>query len=231
MKLAIITGIWGRPEVFRLFARGIKKLIKESDLEITCIVAGSQGIISKQSVPKEFYYAEVPNQPLGHKMNVTSLIAQAFHPDYVLCVGSDDIITPECLKVYHQIMQRGVDYICMNDLYFYDIVSGKALYWAGYNQRTNRGHAVGTGRMLSKKLMDQLEWRPWCRTGFDHVLDTGMHTKLSRLKFCSEMFSCKEHGVMAVDVKSKVNMTPFMRWDNSEFIEPEIITSKIPYLV
>jgi hypothetical protein len=40
----------------------------------------------------------------------------------------------------------------------------------------------------------------------------------------------RQHGVMAVDIKSRENMTPFARWDNADFIKPQIITKHFPYL-
>jgi hypothetical protein len=40
----------------------------------------------------------------------------------------------------------------------------------------------------------------------------------------------KEKGMFALDIKSSTNMTPFKKWDNSEFIETEIIKKQFPYI-
>jgi hypothetical protein len=71
LKLAIVTGVWKRPEVFKLFAKGMHDLRASSSLDITVIVAGSEGIKSRSMVEQyPFYYIEAKNDPLAAKMNV-----------------------------------------------------------------------------------------------------------------------------------------------------------------
>ena len=46
MKISIVTGVWKRPEVFEMFAQGIKNL----GVEVDVIVAGSEGKRSRDMV-------------------------------------------------------------------------------------------------------------------------------------------------------------------------------------
>src|SRR5688500_3149553 len=123
MRLAIVTGVWKRPEVFEMFAEGVKLLQSHfSDrLEIVVCVAGSEGKASQEMVRKHknFFYTEHSNKPLGVKMNVACLLAKRMSPDYCLMMGSDDIIGVDLMEEYLIQMQKGIDYIYLMDCYFF----------------------------------------------------------------------------------------------------------------
>lgn len=220
-KLAVVVPVWGRWNIFDMFARNIHRLQNEiKDCEIVCCVAGSEGKTSEDKARKNgFDYVEWPNPPLGQKVNRAAMLAKKHNPDWCLMMGSDDLISPELLNKY---LEYTEDYIYVTDGYFYDLVSGKALYWAGYNRQDNIGHPLGAGRMLSRNLMNQLNWQPWCEDKLHNLLDTSMNKRLGKCTYTKRALKCISDG-MLVDIKSHENMTPFSRWPNSEFIKPDVI--------
>jgi len=230
MKLVIITGVWQRPEVFEMFARATKKL-KHEDVEIKVVVAGSEGKKTEKAVTSHgFYYMEVPNQPLAEKMNATVEGAKQLEADYVLCVGSDDIITQELLDIYVEQMKAGVDFVGVLDWYFFDTVSKRFAYWGGYREQWRKGHTCGAGRLLSKRLLEQWGWAIW-ENRHSTILDTSMQQKLEKTKHKSYIFSLKEKGVLAFDIKSATNMTPFQLWDNTKYINDSTIKKQFNQLI
>lgn len=221
MNITICTGVWKRPEVFKLFAKGVKNL----PYNIRVIVSGSEGVTSRRLVTSEgFEYIEKRNKPLSNKMNAATQAAKG--SDYVICMGSDDIITPEVFALYMRYMKRGYEFIGLEDLYFYDLRSSKALYWAGYSDH-RKGLTVGAGRCISANVMESWNWKPW-DDGLNKYLDSSMTAKMNVGK--SKSINLKKNGLIAVDLKSKINITPFSKWENAEYINPEIITEKLPYL-
>jgi hypothetical protein len=224
-RLAIVTGCWKRPEIFELFANSIKKLSNDS-IEIITIVAGSEGEKSKQMVEKHgFFYIEIDNDPLATKMNSTTLLAKKFGVDFVLCVGSDDIISNELLEKYAESMKNQIDYTAVLDWYFFDTTTDKFAYWGGYIDERRKGHTCGAGRMISARLMDQWNWQPW-DVKHSKVLDNSMEDKLKKTPHTSEIFSLKKLNIFAFDIKSSTNMTPFELWPNTEFITSKEIIKK-----
>ena len=217
-KIAIITAVWKRPEVFAMFARNVHRLSK--DFDIVCCVAGSERSKSEAMVKDQgFDYVEWKNPPLGQKMNRAAMLAAKHNPDYCLMMGSDDLISPELLRNY---LKHIEDYIYVTDGYFYDLESKRALYWAGYNRNLNRGHALGAGRFMSRNLMDQLNWQPWLDDRLHNLLDTSMDKRLAQCKYTKRALKCISHGLL-VDVKSPENMTKFQRWTNTEYINSRVI--------
>lgn len=216
LRLAIVTGVWKRPEIFELFAKKTKQL-KHKEVDIVVIVAGSEGDKTRKQVEKHgFKYIEIPNQPLAHKMNCTTDLAGKYKCDYVLCVGSDDIITQPLFDFYVEEMKKGTDFVGTLDWYFYDTNTKKFAYWGGYTDR-RRGHTCGAGRLLSSKLMNEFKWKPW-DLEHSHVLDNSMQQKLTKIEHTSRIISLKKEGLIGLDVKSSTNMTPFELWENTSYI-------------
>lgn len=230
MKIAIVTGVWQRPQIFELFAKGVHELEKIEGIELLTIVAGSEGELSKNMVEKHsFHYIEIPNQPLATKMNATILKAKEFNVNYVLCLGSDDIIHPDLMLKYIEQMEKGVDFIGVLDFYFLETTTKKCLYWGGYRDSRRKNHTCGAGRILSKNLLNKWNWTVW-KNKHSHILDSSMQEKLSVTPHTSCIFSLKDFDLYGLDLKSETNMTKFALWDNTNYIDNSIIFEKFKYL-
>lgn len=231
-KLCIVTGMWQRPEIFKMFAEGVKVLQENfrHRIDIICCVSGSEGKESKRLAEGYgFKYVEVPNKPLGVKMNKSLELARALNPDYCLMVGSDDLIGVKLMNRYLGIMDSGIDYTCLMDCYFFDTKTKKGLYWAGYTKPHNKGKAGGVGKLISKSLLDKINWNCF-PPGFDRILDTGFEKQLEKVKFSEVKINLKEENLFALDIKSSNNMTPFAQWDNSVFVDgKEMLNKNLPH--
>jgi len=220
IKPCIVTGMWKRPEVFEIFGNHYK------ELGIDIIVVGSEGETSKKLAESfGFTYLERPNNPLGSKMNATITEAMKRGYSHVICVGSDDLLSSELLDYYKSLMRSGYDFIGVTDFYFYEMSSGKASYWGGYKDRERKGKTVGAGRVLSRRLIES-----WGGTVWDNhrtkYLDKSMQSRLMLSPYPERIFSLKEKGMFAVDIKSSVNITPFILWYNCSYIDAKIIQNE-----
>lgn len=248
IKLAIVTSVWGRPEVFKMFFDGLKNLKDSCDeFDFYVVVSGSlqnenpelfdedlpsifkmeMDTLSVYDIP--YKYIEIPNEPLAAKVNATTYACRNLDVHYVLCMGSDDIISPELLNEYAIHMRKGIDFIGVTDCYFYDTVSGKSAYWGGYREEYRKGHTAGAFRALSARLLEQWDWMPW-ENKDSNGLDKSMQDKLKVTPHTIHTFSMKSKGMFALDIKSETNMTPFKLWDNTQYIDTEIIKQQFPYI-
>lgn len=231
MKIAIVTGIWKRHDIFEMCAKGIHLLQKQNNCELSVIVAGSEGEQSKQLVEKYgFEYIEIPNEPLAEKMNAPVMMAKELNCDYVFCIGSDDIISPELFSIYVEQAKRGIDFVGVTDFYFYDTISKRVIYWGGYREDWRKGHTCGAGRLISKRLLDLWQWKLW-EVKHNLILDNSIQDKLAATPHTEMIFSIKENRVYALDIKSKENMTPFAMWDNTTESSIEIIEKHFDYIL
>jgi hypothetical protein len=232
MRLAIVTGVWKRPDIFAMFAEGVKHLQDKFNgrIEIICCVAGSEGRASRTMVEKysNFFYTEINNTPLHVKMNQATLLARKLSVDYCLMVGSDDLIGVDLMEKYYVLMQRGIDYSYLTDCYFFDTTSKRGLYWGGYTKNFNRGKAAGIGRLISSNFLNKINWICW-PPGYDRVLDTGFDKQVERFNISKAEINLKRDKLFAIDIKSSTNMTPFEKWDNSFFVDgKQLLFNNLP---
>lgn len=231
MKIAIVTGIWKRREIFEMCAKGIRLLQEQNKCELSVIVSGSEGDVSKQLVEKHgFEYIEMPNEPLAEKMNAPVMMAKELNCDYVFCIGSDDIISPELFSIYVEQAKRGIDFVGVTDFYFYDTISKQSIYWGGYREDWRKGHTCGAGRLISKRLLNLWGWKLW-ENKHNRILDNSIQDKLKSTPHTSKTFSIKEKNVFAIDIKSSENMTPFEMWDNTVQSDFAIIEKHFNYIL
>lgn len=228
MKLAVITAMWQRPEVFRMYARAIKELKPRHELQV--FIVGSEGIKSRSLAQQYgFRYVEYSNKNLSYKHNFVCGQARLWKADYCLFLGSDDIISQETLEFLESEMDKGTDFVGFTDFYFYDIETKKAAYWGGYID-SRKGHTVGAGRLISARLMAKWRWQPF-ESRHQRVLDDSVQNRLKWEKHTSKIVSLKELGLMAVDIKSSTNMTPFQLWENTKYIDKSIIKQHFEWMI
>lgn len=232
MKLAVVTACWQRPEIFEIFAKNITHLQQKfkSEIEIICIVAGSEGEVSEKMVKdKGFEYIEIPNTPLSRKINSTLAVAKELKSDYILCLGSDDLISDGLFEIYIEEMKNGTGVVVLGDFYFYDLPSDKAIYWGGYKGE-REGQPVGAGMLLSSKFLDMWAWNIWTQDR-DSSLDRLSFAKIKMTAIKKRFLSLKKNNVIAVDIKSTTNITTFGSLEeNATQIPSSVIKEEFPYI-
>jgi len=213
MRLGILTCRWKRPEVFELFATGLRRL--QDTFGIIPLVVGED-----KSYCGGFNYIEYPNDPLGRKWNAGMQAMRFLKPDYVMLMGSDDFISDDTMRYILDCCALGFDVIGMRDCYFYDAPKDRLGYWAGFTAKHRIGESMGLCRTISRSVLDQMNWQPWLGKA-NAGLDWLMTQKLNRIKHTEHIFSLREQGLFAVDYKTKDNICAFNLYDT------EIVDSKL----
>lgn len=224
MRLAIVTKVWKRPEVFELWAAGIKRLYPLAD--VTVCVAGSEGYKSREMVERHgFNYVETPNEPLGYKSNQALRLARLFDPDFVLFLGSDDLISTPTLAYILERTEEA-DLVEPMDLYIYDSESKRVMHSRGYENH-RKGESLAVGRCLSAKILDKLDWELWDNMR-EKFLDGSSRDKLSGVSVKRHTYRLKEIGGFILDVKTKDNLSPFVVQPNWEEERQTILNDHLP---
>lgn len=214
-KIVILTPLWKRHDVFQFYIDRFKRIKQyKKKFKIDIVVVGSEGLVTRDLCEKSgFYYLESSNQPLGRKLNYGMKFCKQLKPDYVMGVGSDDIMSESLLDFYLESMDKGIDFIGLLDCYFYDLLSKRLIYWGGYtNHRI--GETIGTFRMLSSRLLGALNWEPW-DSELSKSLDGSMMKKLAKINYNKISLSVKNADVLAVDLKNEFSINKFRIFENS----------------
>ena len=201
-NIHILTALWKRPDITNLFIQGVKRLgfdctasISEESYISVCDANGINWIMT-------------PNKPLGAKWNAGLREALNHEWDYLLILGSDDLISNDL--IYRYMSYEGWDMIGVRDLYLYK--DGRVKYFASKRLKT-----IGAGRLLKRSAIEKcgMLWSDHKNKGLD-----GNCSKRLRMKRLKEV-AINMGDSIVVDIKSDVNMNSFDK------LEGEIVNKKL----
>lgn len=159
MKIAIITAVHQRLLITELFYQRLFKTINSGipfDFEV--FVAGDD--LSHKALCNEFEYnwVDIDNTYLGLKFNKALEAARTCNPDYVMTLGSDDLILPELFTYYEEYMNKSTEFFGIDTMHFYN---GSTNEMKLFIKEYESPLTLGAGRMYSKDLLDKFNWYIW----------------------------------------------------------------------
>lgn len=210
MKIHVLTAAWKRPEITRICFEGIKRLGFQATVAIS-----EESMISLCD-EYGFDYVMVSNNLLGRKWNYGLRKAKEHNFDYLMILGSDNIVS-DCL-IDKYMKHEGVDMIGVKDLYIFDSVSKKTKHFEGYSDEMS----IGAGRLISRKVINSVDklWGNWLKKG----LDTNCSAKIKKSGFTEKVI--KLNGSVVLDIKSDTNIHSFNEFDTDNV--PDSVLSKLP---
>lgn len=155
---------------YQLLEKTVERLYKVNGIT-KVILVGHEPMIKKIADQSGSIFVNHRNEPLGRKWNAGFETAKLLNPDAVLFVGSSDLISKDWLPVALSYLPD-YDLIGRLDCYLLDIhtLSGKRLvHWPGYGQGVRSEEPIGIGRVISARVLDKINWRP-----FDDTRDNSM---------------------------------------------------------
>lgn len=213
MKIAIVTAIWKREALTRIFLNSVKRYWQ--DYGISTMIAGSEGAKTREMcLDAGAGYVETTNLPLSNKFNSAAKSAHIqFNPDAFMIMGSDDFVNDTLIKRYFYSLEQGYDIIGFRDCYFYHTGSREAALWHGYLKtegKYNRvGETIGMARLISKRAFQKVKLKLW-PGGMNSGLDFNMMKKLKRYpELRLKSIGVNDDMYVLVDIKGQHNITDF----------------------
>lgn len=151
-KILFYLAAWKRPEITELCFMGLQRLMKHCGGSAFAIISEKSMIPLCKKYGIDF--CEHENQPLGLKKNfgLNEVMKKKF--DYLIELGSDNLILNEVIDLYRPLMQSDEDFFGSTKLLFIDSVTGQTRsYEAVENQY---GFGFGLGRCMSRKLLESV---------------------------------------------------------------------------
>lgn len=176
--------IWKRPEITRICLRNLQ-LLKQ---DIFCIVSRTEDaeLCNHLGVDYDWY----PNDCLGAKWNFGLERVKQRQWEYVVTLGSDDIVKTSLFDFYNS-----KDDILINDkIHFVDVPTGRASIIVRAR--------IGAGRRISRKAIEKCKYKLWS----DHKnqsLDMDSNANLNRAGFATIEHRTVPH---VLGLKSEINI-------------------------
>ena len=158
--IVILAAMHLRPHISELFCMAARRLAAAASelytVKIVAFVSDEPSLTVCQRYGVDVIHTCVG--PLGKKMNLgfTELL-QNYTFDYILRMGDDDIVSDTLLHVYHPYIQAGLHYFGLNQLYFLDSATHKAVQFQYPYQQAQK--LVGCGTMISRHALERTGYR------------------------------------------------------------------------
>ena len=160
MKLLVFLAVWKRPEITEICFMGISRLRKNSRLPIEALAVISEEemipLCEKYDIKWTFY----KNDPLGEKKNHGLNEAMKLEWDYLIEIGSDDLVKDELIEKYIPLMGK-YEMFGTKDSVIIDSATGTC-------RRLQSDTPYGLGRCISRKVIER-----HC-SGYDVLASEGM---------------------------------------------------------
>lgn len=201
IKILTFTPVYQRREVFEICLAGIKRLVnydkKRFNIQPFFIVSELWAAQLLTKLKYEFLFAA--NHPLGNKKNEgLKYVLQSYQFDYLMEIGSDDILTDQYLEIILPLMLEKTPQFHLAEVYFVDVRTADTAYW-----KTDK--VLGAGRCISRKAIETVTakttlWNPEGARG----MDTFSFNQLMKSGIGNKIIQAPDHH--ALDIKSEVNI-------------------------
>ena len=205
-KIVILIPVWGRPNIFDLCARSVRRAIDLTtwlDIEVMAVISPEdkhvnrlKSIASKQGFDICLY----KNKALGEKINAG---ISALEPgyDYLMGLGSDNLISPKLFDLYRGLIRKKHPLFGVGDYLIYDQETGRGIDFSLYRTIT------GAGRMIHRELLESMGgtlYSDRCVRGLD---GNSMSRIVNRTRMTPRRLATKQ--TLIVDIKSDTNINAF----------------------
>jgi len=141
----IFLAAWRRPEITEICFVGLNRIKTRFGYEALVVISEESMIplCEKYGIKWTFY----KNEPLGEKKNHGLNEAMKLEWDYLLEIGSDDLIKDELIELYQPLFGK-FDYFGTKDAIIIDSETGRC-------NRLKSDTTYGLGRCISRKVIEK----------------------------------------------------------------------------
>lgn len=227
MRLAILTCVWGRPDLsIPVLEHTARLRVPGAELVPVCVWSPEDTDASRLRCVPDWHFVAAPNNPVSDKWNAGARALRHMNVDAMCIIGSDDFVNEAFIMSIVERLRQGAHYVMPQSLYFYDTRTREAIY--AYARR------VGAGRTITRRVLDELNWRPW-KSGFDRGIDGAMDKRIAMMSDpleCEHVTDIRAEGGMLLAVKTEENLWTFQKMkqglEHEELDAPALLREHFP---
>lgn len=195
-KLLIFLAVWKRPEITEICFMGIDRLRKSGLFPIEAFAVISEESMKPLCEKYGIGYCFHENLPVGRKKNFGLTEAMKLKWDYLVEIGSDDVLKNEYLEVIAN--NLGHPFVSINHFIYLNSEDGVC-------RRHRTSNSFGLGRMFKRNVFERIGANIWEPVNLG--LDKSSLFFLGRNGILEKRIRCE--NPVAIDIKSGINIWPF----------------------
>lgn len=217
MEVIAPVPFWMRPKVSEIFWANIKHQ-RSRGLNIEVVAIVNDNANKRLAEQHTEHIIEHPNNVVGMRWNRGIEYCKDLDFNRMLILGSDDIFSKELIELYSK---HKDPYIGLKDATAIDLYNKRFRYFRGYHRRDRIGESVGSGRYLSRDVLESVEFKPF--RDINKSLDMSMTVKLKEQGYTNKLLTIGENPIR-VGLKSKTGITKKFGAFNKYFDKDTLIS-------
>jgi hypothetical protein len=193
----VLLPIWGRKAITNICLKNWARLKESENIDVLCVVSEQWAKI--EAVKHGFKYVEVSNDDLGNKMNVGVQYALKFKWDYLMNMGSDDLVSERMFRLYEQYTIKERPMFGLTKLVFFDSKEKSA-------KSVNYGCMIGAGRCIRRDVLKRHAMTGDKVTMYDEGIDRCLDNNSRKRFFTVSMDEIQNDPELLIDIKGDENI-------------------------
>ena len=208
MKIALLTTIWGRQKISGPVLEHYGSMSPDGVQLMRHAVCSKEEDAEWVRKSGDWTVHYHPNEPLNEKHTFGVEALRSYDFDAVCIVNSDDLITPEYFSLACFLFeQEGIEMLRILTYVMMEVNTGRCSYVPEAYP--------GSGIVLSREVVERLDWRPWKGTAINRMLDSRMMENIDEIEVeAKSLLPSPTSAVQLCALKSENNI-----WKYDEHIE------------
>lgn len=152
MKILFYIATWQRIEITKLCYQNLQHFISKNPQhtwQVMIVCSETEHIVLAKDYGFECCLTD--NFPVGQKMNTGLEHCLKLEWDYIIQLGSDDVLNPEIMQLFDEHLAAGVDIIGVDSAVYIDMEQQRAKTFSYEDGK----RVLGAGRLISRKAIEQ----------------------------------------------------------------------------
>lgn len=215
MKITFVSAVHGRKYFWKHFAKGVENLeiaFQNKGYDTDKVAACTTEEECEYFLKHGFTTIWCGNKYLGEKWNEAIYYSWSEGADYIMMIGSDDIISPDIVEEYDPLLKQRHDIFGLKKMMVLDYERDKVKEFTGHKPTYRL--SIGAGKMISSNALRRVAGRPAERVLY-RGLDTSIIVNLRKHGFEDKIIDTKEYLIL--DVKNEENLNNFTSLQGVEY--------------
>jgi len=226
MKILILVPLWQRPEITKIWAYSMGYFLTEGISVLTILSREDPYYHENLDIIHHsgFEVCYFENKPLGRKLNAGIEYAlEAYDFDYLMNLGSDDILHPGLLSLYDPYIKAKNLFFGLDKVYFFDYIKHKLGLTEAY--------LWGAGRMISREILEKIRIKGsfLYESKYERGLDCNSIENIKKLLNIDYLQVKTEDFPYLVDIKSEFGINDFILMNKMySLVDDEVLRLNFP---
>lgn len=154
----VLIPVYQRPEVTLFCMDAMQALcerVEQCGWDLWPYYVGDEDWARIAVYGRDFGWVQCGNDGIGRKMNTGLAFASMFAWDWLITLGSDDLMRPEIFASANYMAAEGFKFFGTNDCILYDWRTGEA------KQHNSAAQIIGAGRFVHRSLVAKCDYKLW----------------------------------------------------------------------